>query len=200
MTEKENNYKIGISIGDYNGIGLEVIIKTFLDNRMLQVCTPVVYASNKLISAYRKAMNNVELSYNVLKPNEAIIPRKLNLVNCWEDELKLELGQATEIAGKFAIKSLDMAFADLQNKKIDAVVTAPINKDMMKKAGFSFAGHTEYFAAKTQAKSHLMFMVSESLKVAVVSGHQPLKDVSAGITQEKILQKLRVFLFYLKIP
>ena len=188
--EKDHKPRIGITIGDPNGIGIEVIIKTFLDNRMLQVCTPVIYGSAKVISFHRKALNIAEFNYNTIKTADALIPRKVNLLSCWEEDIKIDFGQPTDVSGSYAVKSLEMAANDLADGKLDGLVTAPINKDMMKQAGFDFPGHTEYLAQKFRAEEHLMFMVSENLKIAVVSGHEPLKNVSANLTSERILKKL----------
>jgi 4-hydroxythreonine-4-phosphate dehydrogenase len=188
--EKENKPRVGITIGDPNGVGPEVIIKAFLDTRMLQVCTPVIYGSSKTISFHRKALNVAELNYNTIKSAEALVHRKLNVINCWEEDIKIDLGQPTEVSGKYAYKALESAVSDLSAGKIDALVTCPINKDTMQKAGFNFPGHTEYLAKKFNAQEHLMFMVSENLKIAVVSGHVPLKDVTASLTKERILKKL----------
>jgi 4-hydroxythreonine-4-phosphate dehydrogenase len=192
QNEKEHRPRVGITIGDPNGVGPEVIIKAFLDNRMLQVCSPVIYGSSKVISHYRKLLNIAELNYNSIKGAESLLHRKLNVLNCWEEDIRTEPGQPTEISGKYALKALEHAASDLAAGKIDALVTCPINKDMMKKAGFDFPGHTEYLAQKFNAPAHLMFMVSENIRVAVVSGHVPLKDVSAGLNEQNILKKLTV--------
>jgi 4-hydroxythreonine-4-phosphate dehydrogenase len=191
IIEKEHKPKIGITIGDTNGIGAEVIIKTFLDNRMLQICTPVIYASSKTISHHRKALNIPEFNYNPIKNVEALLAKKINVVNCWEEEIKIELGVATAESGKYALKSLELATADLAADKIDALVTAPINKHNIQSDSFSFPGHTEYLAEKFKAKEYLMFMIAEGLRVALVSGHVPLKDVSANLSVDKIVSKLQ---------
>lgn len=183
---------IGISVGDTNGIGMEVIIKTFSDTRMNQVCTPIIYGNAKLVSFYRKNLGINELNYNSIRTAEQHIPKKLNVMNCWEEEIALEPGIPTETSGKYAIKSLEAAISDLSAKKIDALVTAPINKENISKAGFSFPGHTEYLAQKFNSPKYLMFMVSERLKIAVVSGHIPLKNAASALTKETILDKLKV--------
>jgi 4-hydroxythreonine-4-phosphate dehydrogenase len=190
--EKDHRPRIGITLGDPNGIGPEVIIKTFLDNRMLQVCTPVIYGSSKAISFYRKSLNIQEFNYNSLKSIDALIPRKLNVLNCWEEDIKIDPGLGNEISGKYALKALEAAVNDLAARKIDALVTGPVNKEIIGKAGFSFPGHTEYLAQKFNAPEHLMFMVSENLKIAVVSGHVPLKNAASALSVDKILKKLRV--------
>lgn len=192
LIDKDQKPVIGITIGDPNGIGMEVILKTLVDNRMHQICTPVIYGSSKIISFYRKTLNIAEFNYNSVKNAEGILHKKLNVINCWEDEVKLEPGLNTEAGGKYAFLSLEHATQDLLDNKIDALVTAPINKENIQKSGFKFAGHTEYLADKCKATGHLMFMVSEGLKVAVVTGHVALKDIPAGLSPEKIIQKLNL--------
>lgn len=190
--EIEGKIKVGISCGDVNGIGLEVIIKTFLDNRMHQVCTPVIYASNKLVSAHRKHLNLVDFQYTTIKNSNEIILRKTNVVNCWEDEVTIEYGQANENSGKYALLSLKHAVADLKENKIDVLVTAPINKNTIQSSDFQFHGHTEYLAQEFDTKDYLMFLVSDDLKVAVASGHVPVKDVAAGLSVDKIVAKIKM--------
>ena len=189
---EEGKIKVGISCGDLNGIGIEVIIKTFLDNRMLQVCTPVIYASNKLMSLQRKLLNMNDFQYQTVRNSNEIILRKTNVINCWEDEVQVEFGKETEIGGKYALLSLQAAVNDLKENKINLLVTAPINKHNIQSEEFKFNGHTEYLAESFGAQDHLMFLVSNDLRVAVVSGHVPVKDVAVGLTQDKIISKLKL--------
>jgi 4-hydroxythreonine-4-phosphate dehydrogenase len=188
----EGKLKIGITCGDVNGIGLEIVMKTFLDNRMHQVCTPVIYASSKLISLQRKMLNFAEFNYTTVKSASEVILRKTNVINCWEEEIAVEWGKSTELSGKYALRSIQSASNDLKDKKIDALVTAPINKHNIQSNDFKFPGHTEYLASFFNANGYLMFLVSDELRVATVTGHIPLKDLSSGITIEKILSKLRI--------
>lgn len=190
--EQEGRIKVGISCGDTNGVGLEVIIKTFLDSRMHQVCTPVIYASNKMVSLHRKQLNLNDFQYVTVKNSDEIILRKTNVINCWEEDVHVEFGQVNADGGKYALLSLQHAVADLKAKKIDVIVTAPINKSNIQSDAFRFNGHTEYFAEEFNAPDHLMFLVSENLKVAVVSGHIPVKDVAATLTVEKIIKKVKL--------
>ncbi len=188
--ETEGRIKVGITCGDINGIGLEVIIKTFFDNRMHQICTPVIYASNKIVSAHRKHLNLLDFQYTTIKNSNEIILRKTNVVNCWEEDVAIEYGQATENAGKYALQSIQHAVADLKEKKIDVLITAPINKNTIQSDQFRFNGHTEFLAEAFNTKDYLMFLVSDHLKVAVVSGHIPVKEVAAGLSIEKIASKI----------
>ena len=192
LPEQEGKIKIGITSGDLNGIGLEIIMKTFLDNRMHQVCTPVIYAGSKMISLQRKLLNLNDFNYNTVRPGQDVILRKNNVLSCWEEELPVEWGTATEVSGTYALRSIEAAVADLAAGKIDAVVTSPINKHNIPSKDQSFKGHTEYLAARFTTSDYLMFLVSENLKVAVVSGHVPVKNISADISSDKIMRKLRL--------
>ncbi len=192
MTGEEGEIKIGITCGDVNGIGLEVVMKTFLDNRMHQICTPVIYASSKLISQQRKLLNLTEFNYQTIRTGNDIILRKNNVMNLWEEEVNVEWGKATEISGKYALRSLEAASKDLAEVKIDALVTAPINKHVMPTNEFPFKGHTEYLASKSNTDDYLMFLVSDMLKIAVVTGHVPMQEVSKHITKEKIIEKIKL--------
>ncbi|MBK6988935.1 MAG: 4-hydroxythreonine-4-phosphate dehydrogenase PdxA [Bacteroidetes bacterium] len=190
--EQEGRIRVGISCGDTNGVGLEVIIKTFFDSRMHQVCTPVIYASNKMVSLHRKHLNLNDFQYLTVKNSSEVILRKTNVINCWEEDVHVEFGQVNADGGKYALLSLQHAVADLKDKKIDVLVTAPINKSNIQSDQFRFNGHTEYLAEEFNSPDYLMFLVSENLKVAVVSGHIPVKDVAATLTIEKITKKIKL--------
>ena len=190
--DNEGKLKIGITLGDFNGVGPEVIIKTFADARMMQVCTPVIYGSSKVVSFHRKTLNVPDFNFTTLHSIKELIPRKLNLINCWEEETKIEIGKPSEIAGQYALKSLQAACADLKAGFIDAIVTAPIDKKTIHSDSFPFAGHTEYFAKEFEARDHLMFLVSDTLRVATVTGHVPLKNIAQQLSIEKIESKLRI--------
>jgi 4-hydroxythreonine-4-phosphate dehydrogenase len=187
-----NKLKIGISIGDVNGIGLEVIIKTLSNPAILNYCTPIVYGHTKVSSFHRKANNLGDFSFNVVSHADQALPKKANMINCWEEDVKIELGQVTATGGKYALLSLERATADLVNGDIDALVTAPINKHNIQSATFAFPGHTEYLQEKSRSKDVLMFLISENLRVGVVTGHIPVKDVPAAITKDKIVNKLKL--------
>ncbi|MBS1502108.1 MAG: 4-hydroxythreonine-4-phosphate dehydrogenase PdxA [Bacteroidetes bacterium] len=189
MSEK---LKIGISIGDVNGIGLEVIIKTLGDNKIYDYCTPIVYGQTKIASFHRRTTGINELNFHVINHPGLAQQRKANMINCWEEDVKIDLGVINEIGGKYAFLSLQRATNDLVNGDIDALVTAPINKDNIQNEEFKFPGHTEYLQERAGASDVLMFLVSESLRVGVVTGHIPLKTVAGNITTEKILAKLKL--------
>ncbi len=192
MLETDGLVKVGISIGDFNGIGMEVIIKTFMDNRMMQVCTPVVYGSSRIASFHRKALNITDFSFNIIREASAANPKMANLINCWDEELKMELGTSTPIAGEKSIKSLELAVNDLKNGKIDVLVTAPINKNNVQSDKFNFPGHTEYLAETFESKEYLMLLVSDDLRIGTVTGHIPLNKVAASLTSEKIISKVKI--------
>lgn len=182
--------KVGISIGDVNGIGLEVIIKTLIDNRILDYCTPIVYGHTKVASFHRKTLAASDFNFHVISNSTQANAKKANIINCWEEDVKIELGAATPTGGKYAFISLERAMADLLAGDIDALVTAPINKHNIQSDEFQFAGHTEYIQAKTGSADSLMFLVSEDIRVGVVTGHIPVKEIPDKITKEKILSKL----------
>jgi len=190
--EQEGRIKVGISCGDVNGVGLEVIMKTFLDSRMHQVCTPVIYAGNKLVSHQRKLLNMTEFQYQTVRSGNDVILRKTNVVNVWEEDVHVEFGVENETGGKYALKSLKAAIADLKAGLIDVLVTAPINKRSIQSPEFRFNGHTEFLAETFGAREYLMFLVSDDLRVAVVSGHVPVKDVAVTLSHEKIIAKIKL--------
>lgn len=182
--------KVGISIGDVNGIGLEVIIKTLMNSRVLDYCTPIVYGHTKVASFHRKTLAVTNFTFHVINQAMQAQDQVPNIINCWDEDLKIELGIANEIGGRYALKSLERAVDDLVNGHIDALVTAPISKHTIQSDTFQFAGHTEYLQAKTNASESLMFLVGEDIRVGVVTGHIPVKDIARKITKEKILSKL----------
>jgi 4-hydroxythreonine-4-phosphate dehydrogenase len=189
MSEK---IKVGISVGDVNGIGLEVIIKTLMDNRILDYCTPIVYGHTKIASFHRKTLAINDFSFNVINSPGMAHDKKPNMINCWDEDVKIELGIANETGGKYALLSLEKAMEDLLAGSIDALVTAPINKHTIQSDTFQFPGHTEYIQEKTGSADSLMFLISEDLKVGVVTGHIPISEVPEKITQEKIISKLAI--------
>jgi 4-hydroxythreonine-4-phosphate dehydrogenase len=186
--------KVGISCGDLNGIGLEVVLKTFEDTRMMQDITPVLYCSAKAVSHHRKALGLEEVQFHGVSSVNDAVPRKLNVVNLWEEDVPIELGQPSGQQSKYAIYSLEAAAQDLGQGKIDMLVTAPIDKHSMQAAGFEFPGHTEYLAHLAGSDSPvLMILVGDGLRVALVTGHLPISQVAEAITVERILVKARLF-------
>lgn len=190
--------RLGISVGDINGVGLEVIMKTFSDSRILDLCTPVVYASSKYAIAYQRAMDLKNFSFNFVRPSSKIASNKANLINCWTEEVPLSLGQETPEAGKYAFKSLNAAVKALKNNQVDALVTAPINKHNIQSDEFKFPGHTEFLANEFEGGDPLMFMVAGSLRIGVVTGHIPIADVASTISEAKISNKINQIYHSLK--
>ena len=193
--EKENEYfedvKVGITLGDVNGIGPEVVIKALSDNRILQGCTPIIYGSAKTLSFHKKSIAGEELNYISCSNASEAIKKKVNVVNIWEEEPAMEFGIANEIGGKYALLSLEKAAQDLTTNKIDVLVSAPISKETIAKAGFKFPGHTEFLAEMAGAEA-LMMMVANDLRVALVTTHIPLSEVAKTLTREKILNKIKM--------
>jgi 4-hydroxythreonine-4-phosphate dehydrogenase len=181
---------VGISQGDINGIGLEVIIKTFLDPTMFELCTPIVYGSLKTASHYRKALAIDDFSFNPIKDPSEANHKRANIINVYEEEVALELGKQTANGGKYALKSLEAAAYALAQGKVNVLVTAPINKENIQSPDFNFPGHTEYLDDKFGDGNSLMMLVWNNLRVAVATGHIPVTEVGKALTEDKILKKL----------
>lgn len=190
---------VGITQGDSNGIGYEVIIKALSDPRVLEFFTPVVYGSSKLFGFYRKSIPEIEqFDTNLVNAAEEAKPKRINILNCLPDSVFAEPGQATPESAKSAIIALDKAVADIKAGKIDVLVTGPINKKAMSGQGFGFPGHTEYLQKQFGVNDVTMLMTSHRLRLGVVTGHIPLKDVVGSITKEKIVSKLQLMTKSLK--
>lgn len=185
--------KVGITLGDINGIGPEVVIKALKDNRLLSDCTPVIYGSSKVISFYKKSLNINEFNYNNCKSAADVQNKKINIINVWSEEIEITPGVSNELGGKYAFKALEAATNDIASGKIDVLVTAPISKEGIQKAGFKFPGHTEYLADLSGVADALMILVSPTLRVALVTTHVPLKEISASISKDLIATKIRQF-------
>ena len=188
--EKEEKIKIGISIGDLNGIGGELVIKTFEDNRMLDFCTPIIYASVKTV-AFLKRHFQSPLDFNKIQKASQAVDSKVNVVSVWHEDVKINFGEEDPKIGEYAIKSLQAAVEDLKNDQIDVLVTAPINKHNIQSDAFKFPGHTDYLAQELEGDS-LMFMVSDDLKVGLLTDHVPVSEVSNQITTELIEKKISI--------
>ncbi len=190
---------VGITHGDINSVSYEIILKAFSDPRILELFTPVIYGNARVASFYKKALNLNEPNYNQVKDVQQLHPHRCNIINCIEKELLIEPGKSTGIAGEAAFLALEMATKDLQNGLIDVLITAPINKQNIQSANFSFPGHTEYLAQKSPTSEPLMLMLWNKLRVGTVTGHIPLNQVAAKISTSLILKKLEVLnrsLFY----
>ena len=183
---------IGISCGDINGIGTEIIIKTFADHRILDHCTPVIFASNKLINFYRKALPDAHFNYQSVKDFTKVSPKQINLIHCWEEEIAITPGSLNDIGGQYAVKSLLAAADALKAGHIQGLVTAPIHKKNVQSDAFHYTGHTPFLKDVEGAKDVLMLLYDAHLKVALVTEHLPVKEVAQHITKEVILSKLHL--------
>ena len=191
----ENNRKIrvGITHGDINGIGYEVILKTFSDPMMLELCMPIIYGSPKVAAYHRKAMD-IQTNFSIINSVEDAQEDKLSVLNCTEDELKVELGKPTTEAGAAALSALERALQDYKAGLIDVLVTAPINKHTIQSESFHFPGHTEYIEECVgNNKKALMILLKDDFRVALVTGHIPVKDIASTITKELIMEKIAIF-------
>lgn len=183
---------IGITCGDVNGIGTELIIKTFSDHRILEQCTPVIFASNKLINFYKKSVPEAHFNYQSIKDFTRINPKQINIFNCWEEDIVINPGQLTETSGRYAVKSLLSAANALKQGHIQGVVTAPIHKKNVQSAEFNYTGHTPFFKAMAAANDVLMLLYAMNLRVALVTEHIAVKSVPEHVTKETILSKLNL--------
>ena len=186
---KKNKHVIAITLGDINGVGPEVVIKALADQRILNHVVPVIFGSSKTISYYRKQLKIDEFSFYQLNDGQEPNPKKINLVECWDEVAEIKVGKASAEAGEKALQALEKAAKFLEQGLVDAIVTAPINKAAIQSDKFDFPGHTEYFGAKFSG-SPLMFMISDSLRIAVVTGHVPIKEANSLITKDRIEKSL----------
>jgi 4-hydroxythreonine-4-phosphate dehydrogenase len=184
--------KVGISHGDINGISYEVILKTLLDSRITEMCTPIIYGSPKVAAYHRKALNIESLSLNHIRAPHEASHNRANIINCIDENIRVELGKSTPEAGESSFMALEKAVADLKRGNIDVLVTAPINKENIQSEKFRFAGHTEYLSQQFNSRDYVMLMVSHNLKVGIVTAHVPIAEVAQMITKESILSKLRI--------
>lgn len=184
---------IGISCGDLNGIGLELIIKTFTDSRLLEQCTPLVFASNKVINFYKKSVTEpVNFSYQSTKEFVRLSTKQVNVFGCWEEDVVINPGQLSDVAGKYAVLSLQTAVAALKQKQIDGLVTAPIHKKNIQSADFNFTGHTPYLRQMFGVNDVVMMLCAGDFRVALVTEHIPVSEIAKNITKEAIVSKLQI--------
>lgn len=188
--------KLGISIGDLNGIGGEIVLKTFEDSRMLDFCTPVIFASVKTLSFFKKHFK-LSLNFQGVESAAQAIEGKINVVNLWKENIEINFGKEDPDSGKYAFKSLEAATNALIADEIDVLVTAPINKNTIQSEDFKFPGHTDYLAKQLKGDS-LMFMITDNLKVGLLTDHVPLKDIASVITPELIEKKIKIIINTLK--
>lgn len=184
--------KLGITIGDVNGIGLEVVLKTISDQRILKHISPIIYGSTKIVSYHKNIIDLQDLSLKTIEEAKHAYKDRVNVINCWTDDVTVELGQATETGGKCARLAIERAVTDLNAGDIDALVTAPINKEAMKLSGFEHIGHTEMLTEASGRKKSLMFMISDNLRVGLVTNHLEIGNVAEQITKGNILEKLKI--------
>jgi 4-hydroxythreonine-4-phosphate dehydrogenase len=182
----------GISQGDINGIGYEVIIKALSDPMINDICTPVVYGSPKVAAYHRKALNINNFSFNNIRTADEAHTKKANMINCLDDNIRVELGKSTPQGGEAALASLEKAVEDIINGKIDVLITAPIDKKNIQSENFHFNGHTEYLKSKAGAQEVLMFMIGESMRIGIATGHAPLSKVPGLITIDSLMSKIRM--------
>ncbi len=183
---------IGFTCGDVNGIGTELIIKTLSDNRILEICTPVVFASNKVINFYRKSVPEIVFNFINIKELSRVNHKQVNIFSCWEEEVAITPGVMNEIGGKYAIKSLMAGAQALKEGKIHGLVTAPIHKKNIQSEQFNHTGHTPFLKKLFSVKDVLMLLTAENLKVGLVTEHVPVKDIAQYITRENITSKLQI--------
>ncbi len=191
-SSSDNKPVIGISCGDINGIGIEIILKTLVDNRILDLCTPVIFANNKVINFYRKSLSDININFTSVKDLGRINPKQINLFNCWEEEVNINPGILNEIGGKYAVKSLTTAAQALKENKIDGLVTAPLHKSNTQSENFKFTGHTPYLKSLFGANDAVMFMIAENMRVALLTEHVAVKDIAPFITRDSIISKLQI--------
>lgn len=190
---------VGISQGDINGIGYEVIIKTLMDSLITDLCIPIVYGSPKVAAYHRKALNINNFSFNNIRSPEEAHHKKANMINCLDDNVRVELGKSTSHGGETAFISLQKAVDDLKEGKIDVLVTAPIDKHNVQSEGFHFTGHTEYLQSRFNSDEVLMFMISENMRLGIATGHVPIREVADLITVETLVKKIRLMNHSLKL-
>ena len=183
---------IGITCGDINGIGTEVMIKTFADSRILEFCTPVIFGSGKLINFYRKAVPDANFNWQNIKEMSRINPKQLNIFNCWEEDITITPGQLTETGGKYAVKSLTAAVQALKKNEIQGLITAPIHKKNVQSAEFNFTGHTPYLKTEFGVKDVVMLLYAGNFRVALLTEHIAVSEVANNISKEAILRKLNI--------
>lgn len=188
MADKTDKIIVGISIGDLNGIGVEVILKTFSDKRMLDFCTPVLFGATKVVSYHKKALKTEVPVHGITSVNQ-INHNKINILNIWKEEVSIELGKPTETSGKYAAKSLERALSHLKEGTVDVLLTAPINKENIQSENFNFPGHTEYLEAGLEGKS-LMILMTDQLRIGLITGHIPIAKIATTLTPELITEKV----------
>lgn len=186
----DNKVIVGISQGDINGIGLEVVLKTLLEPGIADICIPVLFSSQKTVSYYRKVLGLEEFSFNPMREFSQLNSKKVNVFICYEEEVNIEMGKSTEVGGKYAFISLEKATLALFEKHIDVLVTAPINKSNIQSDDFKFIGHTEYLGSKLSGDPMMLMCAENGLRIALVTGHLPVKDIASQLTIDGVSKKI----------
>ena len=194
-----SNITIGISCGDINGIGLEVVLKALAIKNIGAKYQLVIYGSTKVVAYHKNIISQENIQFHSIQSAAEAQAGRINIINCWPDNVNITLGKATDLGGKCAYEALERAVKDLKAGEIDALVTAPIHKKAMQLANFRFVGHTEYITNEFKAKESLMLMVSDNLRVGLVTNHLPIREVAAAITKEKVLRKILIMAETLRI-
>ena len=190
---EDSKIRIGITQGDINGVGYEVILKTFADPVMLELCTPIIYGSPKVAAYHRKSLD-LPTNFSIVNSASEAAYNRLSVVNCTDDEVKVEFSKPDPEAGKAALGALEKAIEEFREGLIDVIVTAPINKHTIQSEGFSFPGHTEYIEERLgNGSKSLMILMKNDFRVALVTGHIPVRDIASSITKELIQEKLTIF-------
>lgn len=190
---EDNKIRVGITQGDINGVGYEVILKTFADPVMLELCTPIIYGSPKVAAYHRKSLD-LPTNFSIVNSASEAVPNRLSVVNCTDDEVKVEFSKPDVEAGKAALGALEKAIEEYKEGMIDVIVTAPINKHTIQSEEFAFPGHTEYIEQKLgDGEKALMILMKDDFRVALVTGHIPVKEIAGSITKELIQEKLKIF-------
>ncbi len=184
--------KIGITTGDINGIGIELILKSLSEHRLLEICTPVVFASNKVINFYKNIVGEQNIKYAGTKDINTLQPKVINVFNCWDEEVAMTPGQMTEAGGKYGIRSLMVATQCLKDGELDGMITNPIHKKNSQTNDFSYTGHTPYLKDKFGARDVAMMMCAEELKIALLTEHVPVSEISKYVTIENIISKTKI--------
>lgn len=190
MSQDTHRPVIGISCGDINGVGMEVIMKTLSDARIVEICTPVLFASNKIVNFYRKSVPDANFSFNSIREFSKLNHRQVNVFGVWEEEVAVSPGQLTKLGGDYAVKSLMAAVEALKESKLHGLVTAPIHKKNVQSEVFTHSGHTPFFKSAFNAQDVLMLMSAENMRIGLVTEHLPLAEVARHITRHAILSKL----------
>lgn len=184
--------KIGISIGDINSISPEIIIKTFKDERMFKYCTPIIYGSSRVLSYHKKVLQEEDFNYNIITSADRAKTETCNVLNCWTEDVSITIGRPSPEIGQFALRAIESALYDLQEGKIDMILTAPVNKSLLHTNENPFPGHTEYITQKFDGSASMMFLVSNRLRVGLVTNHVPVKDIAKHVSEKLIMKKLRI--------